>query len=783
MSDNLAPMNTADTVELFLEQRLNRLVDNSINFAKTNGYAPFTTTIRSAWVEANKSISESLVFYLQETRTEPKGPMATLDYGNDPRFKRMRQIAQRHRALGITIQLFIGLLKHFQRLYIDELKNIPNGIGERDFRLIRDFFDEMELSVCSSWKGKEDGQRLNELQERARLAAMEKDRYLAVFESLRSPAFLLEHDGSLVHANQASASLFLTQDAQAGDVIYSRSVRPRVDSLKPLLAEILEALNDSRELIWLDTLAGRRCFDARKRELHDAVGNTALGHVLLMYDVTNLQRQTEEAQQSEQGMTRFLATMSHEIRTPLHSVLGAAELLRTANTDNTGTYLDVIDSAGKMLLLTLNNVLDYSKFEQERPVARPVPTDVVGKLRDFGSIAVVGRNLPQSQLSFEIDESVPDSVPIDWGMVQQVLNNLVSNAIKVDEGEGVQVQVTRVSQGDGADRLRFDVCDHGPGISEEAAVALFRSFERVQARDTGSGGSGLGLAISHYMVTAMNGRIGYENRKNGTTVWFELPIVEVDDGANTLEHAQKDAPTKSELISKCLLVDDDDIGAMVTSKQLETLGLSVHRASSIAEAFSLADQGTYDLFVVDYLLPDGDGPTFVQTLKAKKQKSARFLALTANVDALKNRETEFDKILAKPAGQALISEAIFGPNARITGYEPVSYGGHEGLKGLSRETITAMIKQFAQSWEEFRELLRSNTDTNAIKLLGESAHRLAGNCSLMGLLELEPALRRMEKECFGEPKSADLSDLVLELDRDLTEIPSWRTLRTSWLLR
>ncbi|MGH1356530.1 MAG: ATP-binding protein [Thalassovita sp.] len=781
MYDNLEPDVIADTVQAFLEQRLDRLVARSIELAKTNGYAPFTTTIRSAWVEANESICECLVAYMRATTTEPIGPIATLDYGNDPRFKRMRQIAQRHRALGITIQLYVGLLKHFQRLYISEIQDMPTAIGDKGLLLIRDFFDEMELSVCSSWKGKEDGQRLNELQDRARLAIMDKDRYLAVFESLRSPAFLLDDNGSLVHANQASASFFLTQDAQAGDVIYSRSVRPRVDSLKPLLAKILHALEESRELIWLDTLVGRMCFDVRMRDLHDAVGNTALGHVLLMYDVTNLQRQADEARQSEQGMSRFLAAMSHEIRTPLHSVLGATELLRTADTDNAGAYLDVIDSAGKMLLLTLNNVLDYSKFERERPVARPVPTDVVGKLRDFGSIAIVGRNLPQSQLSFEIDETVPDIVPIDWGMAQQVLNNLVSNAIKADEGKGVQVHVTRLVHDDGQDRLRFDVRDHGPGISEEAAAPLFRSFERVQARDTGSGGSGLGLAISHYLVTAMSGRIGYENRGDGTTVWFELPIVDATVAASAFELTRDGSNPKSGQISHCLLVDDDDIGAMVTAKQLEALGLTVHRASSVAEAFDLAERETYDLFVVDYLLPDGNGPAFVQSLKSRKQTDARFLALTANVDALNNSEKEFDEILAKPAGKALISEAIFGSNTRVSGYEPVSYRGHESLKGLSHETVTAMIKQFSRTWEEFRGLLRADHDHNAIKLLGEAAHRLAGNCSLMGLLELEPALRRLEKECSGEPKSAILDKIVLELDRDLSEVPSWRKLRSNWL--
>lgn len=771
MSTELVPRVASQVVRQHLDEHLDALVGKSILIAKANGYAPFTTTIRSAWVEAIESISDSLITYLEQTPNRPIGPIATHDYEQDPRFTRMRQIAQRHRSVGITLQLYLGLLKHFQHLYTAELDTISDRLGPWGMPLIRNFFDEMELSVCSGWKDKEDHQRLGELQEQARRATMEKDRYLAVFESLRSPAFLLDHDHSLVHANQASASLFLSRDAQAGDVKFSRNVRPRLASLLPVLTEVLGALCMSDELIWLDTLDGKRCFEVRMRDLHDSVDNTALGHVLLMYDVTSLQRKTEEAQQSEQGMTRFMNTMSHEIRTPLHSVLGATELLRTADAESAATYLDVIDRAGKMLLLTLNNVLDYSKFEKERPTAQPVPIDVVRKLRDFGSITLVGSSLAQSRLKFEIDPSVPERVSLDWGMTQQVLNNLVSNAFKVDDGRGVVVTLRPV-----LNSLRFAVRDHGPGMPEDAAAALFHSFERISVRDTGSGGSGLGLAISHYLVEAMRGRIGYENRPDGTTVWFEVPIPHAAHKAKEQDLATHVAPPKSDPLKQCLLVDDDDITAMVTARQLETLGLSVQRAASVAEAKTLASQQTYDLFVVDYLLPDGEGPDFVASLSVEQRRNARFLALTATVDALKNAEAVFDHVLAKPAGQALFSEAIFGKSMRLQEFEPAAYGGDDRLSGLSPSTVSAMLQQFAHAWQEFRSLLREDRCAATSQNLAKTAHRLASNAALMGLPELETHLRRLEQS-NGAP---DISELISELDRDLSELSSWRTLCSRW---
>lgn len=767
-----------DALTDFLEQRLDRLVDQSIEIAKSNGYAPFTTTIRAAWVEAIVSVTNALGTYLGSSDDALEGPVATLDYATDPRFSRMRLIARIHRAQGITLQMYLGLFKHFRNLYISELAGLPGGVTAQEASRVRDFFDHCELSISADWHDNNDNRRLRELQERSRAITLDKDRYFAVFESLRIAAFLLDHGGNLVNANQAAAELFLGRDAQAGDIIYLRSMRLRKRSLQAVVDKLMENAEASEEPLWLDTLHGPRCFDVRTRALHDAVENTALGHVVLLNDVTAHMLDAEEAKQSERGMSRFLATMSHEIRTPLHSVLGAVELLRTADQATSETFLDVIEGAGKALLQTLNNVLNYSKFENEPPVPRPTDTDLFEEIRVYSRIAIIGRNVARTPLEFDIGVDVPKSAYVDWGMIQQVLSNLVSNAQKADNGEGVAVAIRRIAAESGHDALRFEVRDHGPGLPEHAATALFRPFENTTVRDTGNGGSGLGLAISHHLVEAMAGRIGYENLEKGALVWFEVPLLHAETLDPASPRSQSHTTGKLPHAKSCMLVDDDPVGANVTAHQLERIGLKVTRAASVEEAKRHAAEAEFDVYVVDYLLPDGDGPTLIQYLQERTNSQAKFLALTANVDALVGRSTGFDEVLAKPAGQVSLSSAIFGLDSRGFSTVPTRQDEPESLQGLAPGTVKAMIDVFASNWSDFRQQLRS-ADTPR-RVLTLSAHRLAGSCAILALSELEPALRNLEADGDDEDNTVNLAAHRSALDRDLAEIPSWQRLNAAW---
>lgn len=769
----------AGTVVSYLENRQDVLVDQAIEIAKSNGYAPFTTTIRAAWVSAVLSITECLGNYLAAEESEATGPMATLDYRTDARFTRMRKIARQHRSLGVTLPMYIGLFKHFRNLYVAMLEDLPTEYQPHVSGRVRDFFDETELSITADWTNSNENVRLRELQERARAMSLDKDRYFAVFESLRNPAFLLDKSQNLLNANKAAAELFLGH-AEAGEIVYLRSMSERKSSMQTVIDQIKAAAREHDQSVWLETLSGTRCFDVRRRALHDAVENIKIGHVVLLNDVTQHRRAAELAQQSERGMSRFLATMSHEIRTPLHSVLGATELLRTADHNSAHDYLDVIEAAGQSLLQTLNNVLDYSKCGKGPPPSRPIAINLKQTLGEFERIATVRRSRNKSRLEFILPSELPTSIKIDWAMTQQVLSNLVSNAMRVDDGRGVTVRISETSSCENAPLLRFEVADHGPGLSAADAEALFRPFERTSARDTGNGGAGLGLAIAHYLVQAMGGKIGYRNRDIGALLWFELPFEACTAPIGKADNPYTSVEEFPRTTKRCLLVDDDPIGSTVTKRLLEHLGFKVDLAASVQEAEQLAQSTEYAVFVVDYILPDGDGPTLVEQLRESARKQVRYVALTANVEALEgNNDLSqlFHRILAKPADLQTLSTALLVPaqsSASIATSSATALKGN--LEGLTHDTVRAMTVAFQDAWNEFRSDITTGYDRRE---LGRQAHRLAGSSAILGLHELETPLRELERCCQEPARDTEIDPLVGRLDLELPKLETWVQLRKS----
>ena len=548
-------MHGREDVSQFFERRSSALVDAAIACAKATGYARYTTTIRAAWVEAVASVNEGLAEYLPRAETDSAEPKAQVNYAADPRFVRMREVAERHRGYGATLQLYLGFLKHFRELYLEVLG--PAG-GDTDKALARDqvrgFFDLAELSIAAAWADVSADVRLRDLQARNRAVTLEKDRYFSVFESLRDPAFLLDRERRLITGNQAAAELFVGE-AAAGEIVYLSAMRTRRLPLEEALSG-LDLWNPDRpegvDALWLDTRLGRLCFDLRVRQLHDSVENMRLGYVAILHDVTEHRRATDEAQRAQRAMSQFLATMSHEIRTPLHGVLGATELLHDAGPDEFDGYLDAIEVAGRHLLQTLNKVLDYSRLEARPPTPTTRPINLHAALSDYrGFAATLAQN---AGVAFHLKRSarLPKGVEIDWEMTQQVLTNLVSNAVRYSRGA---VTLTVGRRAGPPALLRFEVADDGPGVAPEVAKTLFEPFGAVTPGRGATSGSGLGLAISRRLVTAMGGKGNIIN------------VLEVLEDPNTVLRKQGIEEVVAEYPDVTIIQEIGDIGTVEEAVQ------------------------------------------------------------------------------------------------------------------------------------------------------------------------------------------------------------------------
>lgn len=755
-----------------------RIVDRAIAVAKQHGYSQYTTTIRAAWVEAFDSLTDAVDADLLTASSGSPAPRADVCYRTSERLAAMRSIARRHRSIGITFEMYLGLFKHFRSIYLDALDDveISESADRETRRQLRDqllgFFDAAELSVGADWVGAPEDDQLAEMQAKSRSIALDKDRYLAVFESLRDPAFLLDRQRRLLNANQAAAQLFVG-DSGAGDIVYVSASRDRKSLLEEVLRAATTVASKADQVVWLDTRKGRLCFDLREREIHDALGNTRLGWVVILHDVTNHRRATEEAERARRAMSTFLATVSHEIRTPLHSVLGATELLRGADARDHGSYVDAIETAGRHLLQTFNKVLDYSYLEARTPSAKPRPCELQASLSDLAKVVAITAERAGTRLDVDMARNLSRRLDIDWAMTEQVLTNLLSNALRHDSGAGVRLRVRRRYGHAEGSRLYFEVADQGGGVDADSARLLFEPFGARTPASSTSCGAGLGLAISRILVESMGGRIGFKNDdRAGAVFWFDLPYRPVAGRApdSASMPAAMEAPDTAGLT--CLLVDDDDIGRTVTADRLRRYGVDVQEAASGAEAMRMADDADFDVFLIDYYLPDDSGVWLVQRLRGRLRHPARFVALTANVDSISFRDelgSNFDSVLAKPAMSQDLLAAIGRPPARLARMSERTQSA--ALADVSPRVARLMAETFVANWPGETGKLQEALHRACRAETADLAHRLASSCAVMGIADLASELRNLESACREPDGSLEMNEWLERLGPQLRAAP------------
>ena len=231
-----------------------------------------------------------------------------------------------------------------------------------------------------------------------------------------------------------------------------------------------------------------------------------------------------ESNKSFEVSSRFLASTLHEIRTPIQTIISTIELLQDTKLDQEQSeYVRQIDFSANVLLQLANDVLDYTKMHSNEFSLEEIPYDVIElteRTVDLISIEAFSKGL---EIAADLDYSMPKTIMGDPTRVQQVILNLVKNAVKFTNKGYIQVKVTSRN-----DDLLFEVIDSGIGVPREKQEQIFNTFYQVDASITRKyGGSGLGLAICKNLITLMKGKIGVRSNPTGGSIfWFTIPIME-----------------------------------------------------------------------------------------------------------------------------------------------------------------------------------------------------------------------------------------------------------------
>jgi PAS domain S-box-containing protein len=523
----------------------------------------------------------------------------------------------------------------------------------------------------------------------------------------------------------------------------------------------------------------------KKKELEQELTEAKIFAELATTIAEESRNSAEDAVVSKQ---QFLSNMSHEIRTPMNAIIGFTKVvLKTELTAKQKEYLMAIKMSGDSLIVLINDILDLAKVDSGKMTFEKTPFKLllsINAMLHLFETKIQEKNL---ELITKYDQNIPEVLLGDPIRLNQIILNLVSNAVKFTNNGKITVSIRMLSQDDEKATVEFSVQDTGIGIRATKIGKIFENFQ--QATNTTSrlyGGTGLGLAIVKQLVEAQGGTIDIKTKVNkGSTFSFVLDFKKTTvEAVHEPEILELDSSIKN---TKILVVEDMELNQLLMKTLLDDFGFECDITANGKLAIEKLKTKTYDIILMDLQMPEMNGFEATEYIRNNMKSQIPIIALTADVttvDVEKCKAVGMNDYIAKPVDERLLYSKLIAfskkpvliiehTKGEDSAKDKIKYVDMSYLTKLTKsdpKLMSQMINAYLRQTPPLIQSMKKSLRDKDWKMLQSAVHKMIPSFSIIGLSpNIQEIAKRIQEYAFSIEISEEIHNLVLELENVCTQ--------------